>query len=186
MWLIHTGVHLVANIGNEKGSLKFSLLGAYMISPLIWINSANLGNVIVQSAFCSSALVQWKGKSWRMPMETRRASLARRLVVFVVCCGVYSAVWTNMLAHNAYFTTADGEKVKLKEACRNFLNSPAWTETKSSAYRLWERYQKDGFSETWKDLVVTLDPEGETWACKVGYLFRLNHVHAYSILHVDR
>ena len=62
----------------------------------------------------------WFGKTWRPLREKKRdtcCGVLFKLLLFCVCCSLYSSAWLSAIYHNAYVTTRDEEKVRAKTTC---------------------------------------------------------------------
>ena len=155
-------MHLVGNIGRQKVSLKMALLGSFLGFPFFINDPSNL----TYMGLISAITVNVKGKSWRLEMPDRH--ICKRLGVVSLCVLVYTSLWCSTLYHNAYVSTADGERVKLSEAMGNFFKSPAWADTKETMWRLWGEFLEKGPRGFYEEFVIAMDPEGELHAHRVS------------------
>ncbi len=111
-------------------------------------------------AMTATIALNWKGKVWRLKPK-KQQHLCKRIAILGVCGLLYSSLWTCSIYHNAYVTTRDQEKVRLKDAIWNFFTSPAWEETKSTMHKLWQEINRKGFFGAWEEFIISIDPEGE-------------------------
>jgi DnaJ family protein C protein 22 len=158
------GVYVVANIGREYVSLKLPLVASYCFLPFFW---ANMSSYITTMAIASTVAVNWAGKTWREVPYPKR-TFRKRFAVLGFCGLIYLSMWSSLLYNNVQVTSADGEKIKLRDAVQNFFKSPAWAETKETFHQMYDYYQFHGFEKMWDEFMKALDPEGEANAYKVG------------------
>ena len=59
-------------------------------------------------------------------------------------------------------------QVRLKDAVNNFFTSPAWEDMKNTTAQINHILWTKGFGPAWEELVIALDPEGETNAYRVN------------------
>ncbi|KAL5006112.1 hypothetical protein ScPMuIL_017270 [Solemya velum] len=149
------GVHLVANIGREKASLKWPVLGAYLTAVLLQYNA----NCIIYMALSSAVLTNWKGRQWRITKDKR--GICRRLSMLSLAGCIYFGLWGSAIYFNASIRTDYGESVPVRIAIQNFFNSPAWKEMKDSLNHLYEYYKVHGWKHILDEVIKHLDPEGE-------------------------
>ncbi|CAD5115861.1 DgyrCDS4801 [Dimorphilus gyrociliatus] len=162
---IALAVSLIGNIGMERISFKWCLIGAYGGSVFFLFDYSSAYPILL-----CAVLSNWKGKSWK-PIGLKRAHCAKALSIMFIIMAIYSLFLTLALYQNATVETKDGEKILLKDALHNFFTSPAWKDTKSTLQELYNTYQEHGWVEMWKMLQIQLDPEGEA--------------NAYSVLELD-
>ncbi|XP_068215912.1 dnaJ homolog subfamily C member 22 isoform X1 [Palaemon carinicauda] len=152
----------IGNIGREQGSLKSAMVGAFLVFPasLFYPPLANWSAV-------SSTLVfnQW-GKKWRRTPYPRH-SLCRRLMVLGLCTTIFLSLWFSFLYFNATVTDKTGERIKLRDAAENFLNSPMFLEFKKNMKQLYNDIMEDGWQNAWSNFVELLDPLGERHSLKI-------------------
>ncbi len=175
------GIWIVGNIGKQQGSIKWPLLGCYLTTGLhvfgyttyIWTTLAGI------IAF------QMKSRSWR---RTIREPLPfwKRVLILVLCsnelnltkvlirsniriisASIYASLWGCYIYFNLKIVTKDGDRIKFRDAAKNFLNSPAVQEFTKNVGKLWEHMLEFGFWSTMQQLIESLDPLGEKHALRV-------------------
>ena len=58
-------------------------------------------------------------------------------------------------------------QIRLKDALNNFFTSPAWEEMKGTGEKIRYKFMEEGFTAAWDELILSIDPEGETHAYRV-------------------
>lgn len=155
-------VWTIGNIGRECGEFKWAALGAFLVLPMSFFHPPFLN----WSSISSAIVFQWKGKQWRRkPYE--RIPLCKRFLTLGVSLLLFSTLWFSFLYFNASVTDKDGEKIKLRDAARHFINSPMFQEFKKNLYGIYNDTREHGWGEAWSNFVELLDPHGETHALKV-------------------
>lgn len=155
-------MHTVANIGRERVPFKSALRGSYMSLPLLLLNCSN-----VTYTGLACAIYVNNVKKWDLSPQQSQA-FCKRFVTLVTCCCLYTTLWLVAVSHNAHVTTRYGEKVLIKDAIMNFFTSPAWAETKKTMGMFYEELRRNGWYHAWDELLIQLDPEGETNAYRVS------------------
>lgn len=163
MCFFNTGVHLVANIGLVRASLKCCLIGSFIGVIWLYYDQSNVG----ASTLFSTIVVNLFGLSSK-PYRRPHKSKCRRLSILCVCGAVYLLLWGSALYFNATVTTSDGEEVPLREAISNFFKSPAWVETKQVINTVWEHIKANGWRNVLGQIIDALDPLGESNAYRVS------------------
>ncbi|XP_037776245.1 dnaJ homolog subfamily C member 22-like [Penaeus monodon] len=155
-------VWMIGNIGREKGDLKWALLGSLLVVPTSIFHQplTNLGAVL------SAVLLNWKGREWRREPYTR-TPICKRLATFAVCGLLFSSLWLSYLYFNATVTDKHGERIKLRHAAKNFMNSPMFLEFKKNMKAIYDDANENGWGNAWSNFVDSLDPFGEKHALKV-------------------
>jgi len=154
------GVWLVGNIGRWEGNLKRPLLGCYLTLPAYLYGMNVVSWTTILGAYMFS-------RKWRViPSSENKWPVWKRLLVLVLCGALYGGMWSSYLYHNAE-VVHNGDRIKLREAVGNFVNSPAVQEFWRNLKTLWAHMQANGFWSTWSQLVESLDPFGEKNALKV-------------------
>lgn len=159
------GVWIVGNIGREKGDLKLCLTYAALFYLLryVWYDESFWFTGMI---FACAGSFDHSSKEWRRE-PLKRHSKKRRFVVLGTYCIVYLAIFGAYLYFNGKIKDSDGEEVPLNEAIKNFLKSSWWTDFKQACVDLWKYGQHHGWSEIWKQIVESLDTDGEQNAFKV-------------------
>lgn len=106
-------------------------------------------------------------KEWRREPLKRR-SLKRRLVPLTAGVCIYLMVWGAYFYFNGKITDGDGDEVPIYEALNNVFNSPWWTDLKQSLIDTWNYAGHHGWYETYKQVLESLDVDGEQNAFKVN------------------
>ena len=159
---IAVGVWVVGNIGREKGTIKWPLFTAYLASPLYIFYSFSFSVITMASIFA----FHWKAKNWRRTVDAP-APFCTRIVVLILCCSIYTSMWTSYVFFNLRFTTSDGDEIRFRDALGNLIKSPAFQEFSNNAGKLYKHCWEYGFRSTWEQFIDSLDPLGERNALKV-------------------
>lgn len=161
------GIWLVGNIGREKGSIRWPLLGCYLTTPfhIMGYTSYLWTTVLGIIAFL------YKAKQWKRTVR-EQLPLGKRLLILLLCGSLYASLWGSYLYFNCRIVTKDGDRVKLRDAARNFLKSPAVQEFARNLNNLWHHALAHGFWSTMQQLIESLDPLGEKHALRVLELER--------------
>ncbi|XP_071941894.1 dnaJ homolog subfamily C member 22-like [Antedon mediterranea] len=157
---VAVAVYIVGNIGDQTGSFKYSLLGAYG-ALLILREPTAIASVVV----ASSILFQTT-KKYKRQIRPQR-SCCKRFTKLAFGGLIVMCLWSSFLLYNATVTTSDGETVYLHEAINHFFESPFWKELKNVVYELIQTGWKIGWKNMYNEFVEALDPQGETNAYKV-------------------
>ncbi|XP_014780824.1 dnaJ homolog subfamily C member 22 [Octopus bimaculoides] len=158
------GVMLVANIGDQEGDLKLSLIGSFLGVPFYWNNPTQ----IIYSSLISTALLNYKGNKWSKTMHRRsRTSCPKRTLRITIFCCIYLMLWVSVICHNITVTNSNGEERKLSEVISTFLASPAWEETKESVWFLFEYGTQYGWYNLAEAVWKIFDSDGIHNAYKV-------------------
>ena len=161
---IAVGVHLVGNVGREKGEFKYpfmaSITGYFLLSYL----TGEEASYMYCALFASCAFNYYR-KYRRTPKP--KAGTCHRLVHLGLSGCIIISLWCSFMYFNANVTTEDGEKIKLRDAVNHFFTSPAWLEFKETVWQLFEEGQKQGWKNMYDEFVKALDPRGEQNALKV-------------------
>lgn len=159
------GVWIVGNIGREKGGLKPCLTYAYLFYLLRYI-VYDESFWFTGMVFAAAGAFDNKSKEWRRE-PLKRHSKKRRAAVLGTYVIVYLAVFGAYLWFNGKITDSDGEEVPFHEALKNFLKSSWWTDIKQTCADLWTYAQHHGWGEIWKQIIESIDADGEQNAYKV-------------------
>ncbi|XP_022109609.1 dnaJ homolog subfamily C member 22-like [Acanthaster planci] len=159
---ITIAVHTVGNIGWERTSFKWALLGACI--PALWFP----GNphFLVYMALLSSILSQWD-RRFQPTENVRQKGFCTRVLVLCLAGSLVISMWGSALYFNASVTTSDGETIKFRDAVDHFFNSPFWRDFKETVKQLFSEWQERGWENMWTRFVAALDPEGEQNAYEV-------------------
>lgn len=159
------GVWIVGNIGREKGTLWHCLIAAYLVYPIryyVYDETYWFTGMV----FVSALTFDHFSKQWRREPPKRHGPV-RRTIVLSTCVVLYLAVWSSYFFFNGKITDSEGDEVPVHEAIRNFIKSPWWTDLKQTFVETWQFAQHNGWYETWKQIVDSIDADGEQNAYKV-------------------
>lgn len=155
----------MGNSGREHGSLFPCLLAAYTVYPIryfVYDETYWFTSVIVASALVFDNV----SKEWLLkPPNTQ--SLTSRCVTLSGAICLYLALWGCFFYFNGKITDSDGDEVPVHEAITHFFTSPWWTDLKQTLNDTWQYAQHHGWYETWKQIIDTMDADGEHNAYKV-------------------
>lgn len=160
------GVWMVGNVGREKGKLWHCLVAAYVTYPIryvIYDETYWMLGMLTVSALAFDHI----SKEWRRG-PVKRHSLKRRFVPLAAGVCIYLFVWGAYFYFNGKITVDDGEEVPVYEALNNFFNSPWWTDLKQTLSDTWNYARHHGWYETYKQILESLDVDGEQNAFKVN------------------
>lgn len=155
------GVWLIGNIGRHQGGVLWALIGAYLTYPLYFLSFNN----VFWTALVSSTLFNWYGKKWRRTPRKRR-SVVTRILILAFWATLYLGLVTSSVYFSCEFKDNNGDKVLCRDAIGNFFTSPLWQEFKIVMWDLYEFAKHNGWWEIWKQLIQSLDPQGEANALK--------------------
>jgi len=160
---ITCGVHLVGNIGREKGKFwnpfTLTLLSKFFVRYYLGDEASGIICTLVASVAFSYS------REYRRVYEKR--TLCRRFTVLSSCMLLIFALWTSFLYFNAEITTEDGETIKIRDSVNHFFKSPAWIEFTDTMWELYEHGKQHGWRNLYNEFVKALDPKGESNARKV-------------------
>ncbi|KAG0699579.1 DnaJ subfamily C member 22 [Chionoecetes opilio] len=152
----------IGNIGRERGGLKWAVLGAVCVVPVSFLHPP-VTNI---SALTSAILFNWRGKEWRRTPQPN-AHVCKRVGGLAVCGLLFMGLWASHFYFNATVTDKNGEVIKLRDAAKNFLNSPMFLEFKRNFGVLYNNTREYGWKTAWMNFIELLDPRGEMHALKV-------------------
>ncbi|CAD7092524.1 unnamed protein product [Hermetia illucens] len=168
-WLIPLfaalGVWTVGNVGREKGVFWHCLVAAYIAYPLRYFLYDET-YWFTATVFASALAFDHWSKEWRREPLKRHGAL-RRTLYLSMAASLYLSLWGCYFVFNGTITDNDGDEVPVHEAIKNLLMSPWWTDLKQSLYDTWQYAQHNGWYETWKQIIDTMDIDGEQNAYKV-------------------
>lgn len=177
------GVWLVGNIGRERGVLWHSLIMAY-VSYLTRYIIYDDSYWMTISVFATAFIFDGYSKQWRTERPQRQKPV-KRIAIWSTAIIIYLALWSSYFYFNGTITDSDGDEVPVHEAIHNFIRSPWWTDLKQTLYDTWVFAQHNGWQEIWKQIIDTMDADGEQNAYKVGvdlfgFVLKLNFLFVYS------
>ncbi|XP_065051956.1 dnaJ homolog subfamily C member 22-like [Rhopilema esculentum] len=161
---IAVGVHLVGNVGREKGSFRYPFVGCFIAYAILNILTGDDVNYMYCALFGSMAFNYFR--EYRQKVEKKKTT-CHRITILALSGLLICSLWCSFLYFNAHITTEEGEKIKLRDSVNHFFKSPAWLEFKETFWGLYEEAQKQGWRNVYDELVKALDPKGEAHALKV-------------------
>ena len=99
--------------------------------------------------------------------KKKNSEYFRRTAILGTAVIIYLSLWCCYFYFNGKITDADGDEVPVHEAIKNFIKSPWWTDIKQTFYDTYQFAQHNGWYETWKQVIDTMDTDGEQNAYKV-------------------
>ncbi|XP_035790248.1 dnaJ homolog subfamily C member 22-like isoform X2 [Anopheles albimanus] len=168
-WTIPFGVALgvwtVGNMGREKGVFWHCLVAAYgsYLSRYFLLDEAYWFTAM---AFCCAFAFDHFSKEWNLEVPKRKR-MARRLATLTAAAVIYLSLWGCFVYFNGTITDSEGDEVPVHEALYNFLKSPWWTDLKQTLYDTLQFAKHHGWSEVWKQIIDSMDADGEQNAYKV-------------------
>ncbi|CAH0703272.1 unnamed protein product [Spodoptera exigua] len=159
------GVWTVGNIGNEEGSLKWPLLGAFIAYPIryyvfddsIWFTIMLLASACAFDSY---------SKRWRRTPK-KKTHNAKRVSILAACACIYLSLWCSYLYFHGTITDSEGDEVPIYEALHHFFTSPWWLDVKQCIAETYQYAQHHGWYEVWKQIIDLSDPHGEQNAYRV-------------------
>uniref|UniRef100_A0A2M4BPM7 DnaJ homolog subfamily C member 22 n=1 Tax=Anopheles marajoara TaxID=58244 RepID=A0A2M4BPM7_9DIPT len=168
-WAIPFGVALgvwtVGNMGREKGVFWHCLVASYgsYLSRYFLLDEAYWFTTM---AFCCAFAFDHFSKEWNLEVPKRKR-MARRLITLTAAAAIYLSLWGCFVYFNGTITDSEGDEVPVHEALYNFLKSPWWTDLKQTLYDTLQFAKHHGWSEVWKQIIDSMDADGEQNAYKV-------------------
>lgn len=166
---LFAGIYMVGNIGREKGVLWHCLLASYITYPIryvIYDESYWLTFTLVASALA----FDYYSKEYNREPRKRR-SLKKRCFYLSVGICIYLSIWIAYFYFNGKISDGEGEEIPLHEAINNFFASSWWTDLKQTISDIYQYAQHHGWYEIYKQIIESLDVDGEQKAYKVIYNF---------------
>lgn len=164
-FVVALGVWTVGNCGRQQGPFRHCLVFAYLAYPIRFIVYDEVWWLTI-TVVVSAWIFDRYSKEWLLTPPKRR-SMKRRVATLYICCCIYLALFGSYIVFNSKITDSDGDEVPVYEAIRNAFKSEIWKDLKQSLSDSWTYAQHHGFYETWKQIVVQLDTDGEQNAYKV-------------------
>lgn len=156
---------MVGNFGREKGVWWHCLLGAYIMYPIRYIiydESYWLTFTLVTSALVFD---YYSKEHDRAPRKRRSLTKRFTCLSFGVC--IYLSLWVAFFYFNGKISDGDGEEIPVHEAINNFFASSWWTDIKTTLHDIYQYAQHHGWYEIYKQVIESLDVDGEQKAYKV-------------------
>jgi len=164
---IAVGVWAVGSVGREQAPFWKVLASSTCVALG---QAATSGECTTLYPTVAATIVAWNYRSHRTGASLgQRSGLFKRMMV----AGLVAATITVLLsaatvnALQDVTVEVDGENITLKEALRNVLKSPEFSKLMQSIWDLYRDVQEKGWDEAFKDLLETLDVDGETHSYKV-------------------
>lgn len=162
---IISGVWTVGNTGREKGRLRHCLIAAYLSYPVRYIVYDETYWLTIMLVISAMAF-EWFSKEWRRE-PPKRHSIKRRAMCLSTAACIYLSLWGSFFYFNGKITDGEGDEVSLHEAISNFFKSPWWNDLKQALNDTWTFAQHNGWYETWKQILDSMDIDGEQNSYKV-------------------
>lgn len=162
---IALGIWIVGNIGRERGVLWHSLLASYAIYPIRYVLYDETYTLLI-TAIASGLIFDTFSKQWLLEPPRRRGKIERG-VKFMTAVTIYLSFWSCFLYFNGTIKDEEGGEIPVHEAVTNFLASPWWTDLKQALHDTWQYGQHHGWYETWKEILDSMDVDGERNSYKV-------------------
>ena len=157
------GTYMVSNVGRQKSSFFYSLLGAYIGEFLM--GEPHLVLEESSSIFTAGVTMLFSTYGWEFRREKEHNPCCKRMAVLFLVYGLFCGLCCSYIYFNASVETEDGETIKVRDAIHHFFNSPAWQQIKTSLWMmlkdLYESWRTGGYEEAWKKFVDLADVEGE-------------------------
>lgn len=160
-----SGIYMVGNLGREKGVFWHCLIAAYITYPIRYIiydESYWLSITLVVSAL---AFDHWSKEFDRQPRKRR--SLKKRFFLLSTGLCIYLSVWLAFFYFNGKVSDGEGDEIPVHEAITNFFASSWWTDIKQTVSDIYTYAQHHGWYEIYKQIIESLDVDGEQKAYKV-------------------
>lgn len=93
------------------------------------------------------------------------------MATLFMCGLIFMSLWASHFYFNATVTDKNGEEIKLRDAAKNFLNSPMFLEFKRNLGVLYNNTWEHGWKTAWINFIELLDPQGEMHALKVTTIY---------------
>lgn len=156
---------MVGNIGREKGVLWHCLLAAYLSYPIRYIIYDETYWLTITLAVSALVFDYWSKDFDREPRKKR--SLKKRFLYLSVGVCIYLSVWLAFFYFNGKIPDGEGEEIPVHEALHNFFASSWWTDLKQTVFDIYQYAQHHGWYEIYKQIIESLDVDGEQKAYKV-------------------
>lgn len=157
---------MVGNLGREKGVFWHCLVAAYITYPIRYIiydESYWLTLTLVVSALVFD---HWSKEYDRAPRKRR--SLKKRFFLLSTGLCIYLSVWLAFFYFNGKISDGEGDEIPVHEAITNFFASSWWTDIKQTLSDIYLYAQHHGWYEIYKQIIESLDVDGEQKAYKVN------------------
>uniref|UniRef100_A0A182JP58 DnaJ homolog subfamily C member 22 n=1 Tax=Anopheles christyi TaxID=43041 RepID=A0A182JP58_9DIPT len=159
------GVWTVGNTGREKGVLWHCLVTSYVsyLSRYVIMEQEYWFTIM---AFCSALAFDHLSKEWNLEVPKKK-HFTKRLAKLTAAAIIYLSLWGAFMYFNGTITDSEGDEVPVHEAVYNFIKSPWWTDLKQTLYDTLQFAKHHGWAEVWKQIVDSMDADGEQNAYKV-------------------
>ena len=125
------GNYLVGNIGYERISLHWALMGGFAPSLFLPLNP----DMTSYCALFSTVLSYWK-RSYRKSVIPKDPSLLK-LVAVVLGIVFYTCLWGSMLYHNVSVVTKEGERIYLRDIVADYFDRESPNKNKTEDFSYW-------------------------------------------------
>lgn len=156
---------MVGNLGHEKGVFWHCLLAAYVAYPiryLIYDETYWLSATLVVSAL----VFDHCSKEFERGPKKRR-SLKKRFFLFSTGVCIYLCIWSAFFYFNGKIPNGEGDEIPVHEAVQNFFASSWWTDIEQTMEDIYIYAQHHGWYEIYRQIIESLDMDGEQKAYKV-------------------
>lgn len=168
-WLIPLfvaiGVWTVGNIGREHGVLWHCLLAAFAAYPIRYFIYDETYTILITS-LVAALVFDHASKEW-LRTPPKRRGICERFFKFSTAMFIYFSLWGCFFYFNGTIPDENGNEVPIHEAFQNFLASAWWTDIKQALKDMYTYAQHHGWYEIWKELLESMDVDGERNAYKV-------------------
>ena len=162
---IACGVHLIGNVGREKGQLLMPYLAtlfAYIALYLMSREEPGYVNCAIISALAFNYYREWRKPK---PSNTEdKKTVCERASKFTAGIVIVLALWSSFFCFNATITYQNGEKIQLTDSMVHFFKSPVWMDFRSTFWTLYSQQGEEAnkeWSHFYQDIVHSFDPTGE-------------------------
>ena len=158
------GVHIVGNIGCEKGAFKKPFLITMCTGFVLQTLFGPGGGFSYCVLACACSFNYYN----EYDDALTNSPFCYRLGKLFVGCMLVMSLWFSFLYFNSTITIAStNEKIPLRDAIGHFFTSPAWLDFKETLSRLYKEGGNGSWGNAYDELVESIDPTGEKNAYKV-------------------
>lgn len=145
--------------------MRHCLIAAYAAYPIRYFVYDETYWMTAMLLF-SAIIFEIMSKEWRR--EPPKRNSAKKRVSYLAAAGfVYLSLWGSFFYFNGKISDGDGDEIPVSDAIHHFLSTPWWSELKMSMNDTWQFAQHHGWYETWKQIVDSMDIDGEQNSYKV-------------------
>ncbi|KAH8291734.1 hypothetical protein KR018_012630, partial [Drosophila ironensis] len=162
---VSLGVWLVGNIGREQGVWWHCLAAAFVAyTSRFFLYDESL--TLLTTSVVATSVFDTFSKQWRRQPPRRGSPVGRSLKIGAAVV-IYCALWTSFLYFNGTIDDGNGEEIPVHEALRDFLKADWWSELKTNLYDSYIYCQRNGWYQTIKELLESMDLDKDANAYKV-------------------